>query len=185
MGKVYKNPNPTTHSTQPVTQTIVYSIPDPIVLPAEEFAPTLQKAITLCANQQYKEALPHLLNLEVTDFNNIEVHELLADVFLHLNQLSLAKEQCQIYAQLLQTQAPHPIPILKSFDELVKEAGDFEELQQEFDDFQKGEVSIDNFYHGTNIALKLATHYMANGQYKQAEDLLTKHRDQYLSFLED
>ncbi len=182
MGKVFKNPNPTTQ--QPVVQSkIEYSIPTPTVLPADQFEPTLQKAIALFSTQQYREALPLLLNLEVTDFNCVEVHELLADVFLHINQLSLAKEQCQIYAQLLQAQNLATIPQLNTFDDLVQEAGNFEELQQKFEEFQHQDVSLDNFYQGTNLALKIATHHMANGQYKTAEDLLTKHRDQYLELL--
>lgn len=188
MGKIYKQVS----TTQPIIQknipTSTHKIKEiiPQVIPLEQFDKVLNDAKTLIGAQQYTVALPLLLNLEVTNFSHIEVHELLAEVFLQLNQIDLAKEQCQIYARLLKEQNQESYQIsLKSFEELYQEAGNFEELQKEFTEFQSKEIDLENFYQGTNIALKMATHYMANNRFQDAEKLLIDHRDRYMIFLED
>ncbi len=128
MGRIFKNPE--TISTE-------FVLPQARVVPFDQFDNLFSTALTLIAAQQYSQALPILLNLEVTDFNNAAVHELLADVFLNLNQIPLAKEQCHIYAQLLQQQQHDSYkPQIKSFDELVKDAGTLEEMQSAYNKFQ-------------------------------------------------
>ncbi len=175
MGQVYKN----------ISKKEEFIMPNAKVLPLDKFDQVLNDATLLVSAQQYDQALPLLLNLEVTNFNHIGVHELLADVFLQLNQITLAKEQCQIYAQLLQQQNILGLPNIKSFDELVSEAGDFDELKKEIETFKTQELSSENFYYGTNITLKFATLLMAENRYKEAENILIEHRNRYLNFLDN
>ncbi|MGL5955851.1 MAG: tetratricopeptide repeat protein, partial [Brevinema sp.] len=187
MGKIYKNPTPKARNHFPKIKTQVptpFILPEALVLPLEQFDSVLQEALLLVQKQQFQQALPLLLNLEITNFEHIEVHELLADIFLNLNQIDLAKEQCQIYAQLLQKSQESDLLPLKSFDQLLDEAGDYQELQESFKEFQNQDSTLENFYQGTNIALKLATHLMASKHYQEAEQLLTHHREQYIHFLE-
>ncbi|MGL4676871.1 MAG: hypothetical protein ACRCWI_04295 [Brevinema sp.] len=185
MGKIYKNPTPKTRKHPPkITPHQQFVLPEAVVLPLEQFDLVLQEALLLIQKEKFQEALPLLLNLEVTDFEHIQIHELLADLFLNLNQIELAKEQCQICAQLLQKKQELDLLPLKSFNQLLSEAGDFDELQKSFKEFQNQDMTLENFYQGTNIALKLATHLMASQKYQEAERLLVHHRDCYIHFLE-
>lgn len=203
MGKVYKNPHPpktvspfqnipiqhvlpVKESQQAVlTGPEAFVLPKATVLPKEEFDPSFQKALALIENQEYYKALSLLLNLEVTDFNHIEVHELLADVFLHLNQLVLAKEQCQICAHLIKQNTVDDIFTIKSFDQLLAEAKDIDQLKKEFNDYAEQTITPDNFQEGVKISLQLATHHIAAQRYEEAETLLTQYRDRYLKFLDE
>ncbi len=175
MGRIFKNPQADSNQ---------FIMPQARVVPLGQFDNLFSTAVTLISAKQYTQALPILLNLEVTDFNNTAVHEMLADTFLNLNQIQLAKEQTRICAELMQNQE-QTAPQIKSFEELVKEAGSLEDAQTAYDKFQEQEPSDDNFYEGTNIALKLATLLMASKNYQEAEKLLTAHRDKYIKFLND
>lgn len=205
MGKIYKNPNPpvSPKTIQLSKQTLsipikknpamdsleqtnnTFILPNAIVIPLDQFDDLLQKALLFLEQKNYSKALPILLNLEVTDFNNVQVHELLADLFLNINQLTLAKEQLQICSQLIKSQTNNDIFTLKSFDQLVEEAGDFDQLETDFKEILATSVNDDNFHSGTKIALNLATHHMAANRYKEAEQILTTYRDLYLNDLEN
>lgn len=206
MGKIYKNPNPepSKKSTIPVqtpVQTTIqapqettitpvatiipkFILPHAKVIPLEHFDKFLEMATKLVQDNEFTKALSYLVNLEITKFDNIEVHELLADVFLHLNQLTLAKEQCQICAELLSKSNPSDIFTLKTFEDILADAGNFDELTEEFEQIKTEEVTDDNFHHGTNVALKLATHHLSQERYKEAEALLIDFREKYIKFLE-
>ena len=202
MGKIYKNPNPEpskkpaksvqipVQAPQETTITPIATIipkfvlPQAKVVPLEHFDKLLEMATKLVQDSEFTKALDYLVNLEITNFDNIEVHELLADVFLQLNQLTLAKEQCQICAELLSKSNPSNIFTLKTFDDILADAGNFEELAQEFESIKTEEVTNDNFHHGTNVALKLATHHLSQERYQEAEALLIDFREKYIKFLE-
>ncbi len=211
MAKIYKNPNPPAKKNLPVSDSNPISeqseqsapvgtapvvappaavpvdtfvLPVAHVVPLEEFDTLLQKANDLLEKEQLMDALSLLLNLEVTDFEHIQVHELLADTLLRLNQLNLAKEQLQICVQLLQKTQTSDIFSLKDFDQILEEAGDLEDLETKFDHLLETKVTNDNFLEGTKLALGIATHHMAESRYEEAEKLLIGYRDQYLAFLE-
>ena len=207
MGKIYKNPNPEpskkpAKSVQTPVQTTVqapqetsitpvttiipkFILPQAKVIPLEHFDKFLEMATQLVQDSEFTKALDYLVNLEITNFDNIEVHELLADVFLQLNQLTLAKEQCQICAELLSKSNPNDIFTLKTFEDVLADAGNFEELTEEFEHIKTEEVTNDNFHHGTNVALKLATHHLSQERYQEAESLLIDFREKYIKFLEN
>ena len=198
MGKIYKNTDHPKVSTSPIfikntispfqETTIIntsFVLPQAKIIPLENFNQFLDIAIKLIHNNEFDKALSFLVNLEITDPNNIQVHELLADVFLQLNQLALAKEQCQICAELLSKINPSDIFTLKTFEQILADAGNFNELEQDFKSFQTEEITNDNFHYGTNIALKLATHHMSQQRYQEAEALLINFRDKYTNFLEN
>ena len=201
MGKIYKNPNPKpnkapaipvqtfvqapTEVIAPVTTIIPeFVLPQAKVIPLEHFDKFLEIATQLVQDSEFAKALTYLVNLEITNFDNIEVHELLADVFLQLNQLTLAKEQCQICAELLSSSNPSDIFTLKTFEDILADAGNFEELSQEFEGIKTEAVTNENFHHGTDVALKLATHHLAQERYQEAEALLVDFREKYIKFLE-
>ena len=205
MGKIYKNPNPEPtkiasipvqfpaqatiqtpqDDTTPKTTIISkFVLPQAKVIPLEHFDKFLEIATKLIHDNEFTKALDYLVNLEITNFENLLVHELLADVFLQLNQLTLAKEQCQICAELLSKSNPSNIFTLKTFEEVLADAGDFDELAQEFESIKIEEVTNDNFHHGTNVALKLATHHLSQERYQEAEALLIDFREKYIKFLE-
>ena len=209
MGKIYKNPNPEPNKTPstpvqipvqiPVQATIQapqeiitpiatiipeFILPQAKVIPLEHFDKFLEIATQLVQDNEFAKALTYLVNLEITNFDNIEVHELLADIFLQLNQLTLAKEQCQICAELLSSSNPNDIFTLKTFEDILADAGNFEELSQEFEGIKTEAVTNENFHHGTDVALKLATHHLAQERYQEAEALLVDFREKYIKFLE-
>ena len=201
MGKIYKNPNPEPNkkpaipvqaAIQAPQETITpiatiipqFVLPQAKVIPLEHFDKFLEIATQLVQDSEFAKALTYLVNLEITNFDNIEVHELLADVFLQLNQLTLAKEQCQICAELLSSSNPNDIFTLKTFEDILADAGNFEDLEQEFESIKTEEVTNENFHHGTDVALKLATHHLAQERYQEAEALLVDFREKYIKFLE-
>ena len=204
MGKIYKNPEPNkkpAKSVQIPVQTTVqapqekiitpiatiipkFVLPQAKVIPLEHFDKFLEMATKLVQDSEFTKALDCLVNLEVTNFDNLLVHELLADVFLHLNQLTLAKEQCQICAELLSKDNPSDVFTLKTFEDILADAGNFDELMEEFEHIKTEEVTNDNFHHSTNVALKLATHHLSQEKYQEAESLLVDFREKYIKFLE-
>ncbi|MGL4367769.1 MAG: tetratricopeptide repeat protein [Brevinemataceae bacterium] len=200
MGKIYKNltPIPPKPNFTPSTDKLYtipfaleetkknFTIPQGKVIPLDQFSIIFKKAVEELENNNIESALQHLVNLEVTDFNNLEVHEMLADLFLRINEIGLAKEQCQICARLMEKQNPLSPNLLnlKTFDQLVQEAGDPEEVQKEFDNVMKSEVDNNSFYHGTKTAMNLATLKISEKKYQEAEQLLTAYRNRCLKFMQ-
>lgn len=186
MGKIYKNLAPIVHSSQTtkVHHTPQHSFVLPIasVIPMEEFDNIFLRAEKNIDNGDLIEALQDLVNLEVTKFDHLPTHELLADLFLKLNQIDLAKEQCQICANLINKQFTPSISFsdLKSFDQLVKDAGNIKEVHTQYLEIMNIDINDENFHEGTKIALNLATLLIADNKYKEAEQILINYRDRYL-----
>ncbi|MGL4388443.1 MAG: hypothetical protein ACRCTJ_03520 [Brevinema sp.] len=189
MGKVYKNFAPLTkqnigniyHSSSH------FELPSATIIPLEEFDSILERAEQFLVNDNFMPALQDLINLEVTKFENIKVHELLADLFLKINQLDYAKEQCQICAHLISAQYDTPSSSepynLRLFSDLVRDAGDIDEVGTQYKTLMMSTITNENFHHGTKITFNFATLLMAQNKYKEAEKILVTYKEAYLSFL--
>ncbi|SFB74471.1 hypothetical protein SAMN02745150_00550 [Brevinema andersonii] len=202
MGKVIKNPNP--RAVDPSNQAPVIppreSTPIPIktesventanilqarVVAVEKFDSFLAQAEQAIKENKLNTALQHLLNLEITDFENFRVHELLADVYLLLGNLDLAKEQCIICANLMKIDKNDNLFSLKNFDELLSQAGNKKDAEKKFNEMMQKKLSQDDLFESTKTAFDLAAHYMAVHEYKKAETLLIAFRDRYIECLEE
>ncbi|MGL4561598.1 MAG: hypothetical protein ACRCV0_04840 [Brevinema sp.] len=188
MGKIYKNFAPTAQTQKRVTihhETQSFKLPKAVTVALEEFDTILDQAEKQLLNENYIDALQNLVNLEISNFEHLKVHELLADLFLKINQLNLAKEQCQICAHLINKQYETPTELyeLRSFDDLVQDAGNIDTVKNEYQHIMTKEITNENFHHGTKISLNFATLLISQKQYKEAEKILTAYKNSYLSFL--
>lgn len=202
MGKVIKNPNPRVVE-QPGQSSVIplrestpipiktesventANIPQARVVAVEEFDSFLAQAEQDIKENRLNSALQHLLNLEITDFENIRVHELLADVYLLLGNFELSKEQCVICANLIKIDKNDNFLSLKNFEELLSQAGNKKDAEKKFNEMMQKTLSQDELFDSTKIAFDLAAHHMAVHEYKEAETLLIAFRDRYIKCLEE
>ncbi|MGL4394751.1 MAG: tetratricopeptide repeat protein [Brevinema sp.] len=177
MGKVIRV-NSTEQSTSNLHQAIA-------PVPLAQFDQVLLHAEELLKNGDYTNALKELLSLEVTKFDNIRVHELLADLYLKINKLDLAKEQCQICAHLIgsQYETSPELHEMRTFEDLVHEAGDIGEVTEQYKTLMANSVNHENFHQGTKVAFNFATLLMAQNKYPEAERVLRAYKESYLKFL--
>jgi len=190
MGKIYKNPNPPIKDIQSFIQDPQENIspkydlnPQGHVIPLRKFDEILIQAEKKLHDNYLSEALQDLLNLEISNFNNIHVHELLADLYLKQNNLTLAKEQCQICAYLIEQETPSNIFNLKTFEELIAEVDSIENAEKAYKELIDEKIDNSNFHKGTKVVLGLATLRMAENRYQEAAEILITYRDRYLEFI--
>lgn len=190
MGKIYKNLNPTPKVTPIPTSQPIISNNETIssqthIIPLDQFEKILTQAENNLLQDHLSDALQDLLNLEISNFDNIRVHELLADLYLKQNNLVLAKEQCQICAHLIEKETPNNIFKLKTFEELLADTDSLENTEHAYQQIISEEINNSNFHQGTKILLNLATLRMAENRYQEAEEILISYRDKYLKFLDN
>ncbi len=136
----------------------------------EEYRDVTYEAVELFHKKKYKQALKKFLALEETNYTNLKVHEMLVYIYLQLGEFEKADEQYRIYLELLSEQYPE-IRKPRSFEEIVEEAGDYNEAKNSYDNFLKEPEKYDVF-EGMAIASRLAIHYMSQGEYEKAEEVL-------------
>ncbi|MGL5721644.1 MAG: hypothetical protein ACRCY4_04515 [Brevinema sp.] len=163
--------NPRVSSPQQTT-------PHGTVLSQDAIEKTLLHVEELVSLERYVEALPDLLNLEVTQFENFRVHQLLTLVYYKINQMELAQEQSNICSDMFA--ATYPENRLKTFEQLVAEAGDPRQAEHEYNVAMNTPLNNDNFFEGSKKTFRFAAHLMNQHRYQDAEKILRAFRDRTL-----
>ncbi|MGL5254900.1 MAG: hypothetical protein ACRC9L_07915 [Brevinema sp.] len=148
------------------------------VIPQDAVERTLLHVEDLIARGSYTEALPDLLDLEVTQFENFRVHQLLTLVYFKINQFELAQEQSIICSDIFET--TYPDSRLKTFEQLIVEAGDPRQAEQEYNMVMNAPLNNDNFFEGSKKTFRFAAHLMNQHRYQDAEKILRAFRDRCL-----
>lgn len=127
---------------------------------------------------EYRTALKMFLELEEANPKNRKVHEVLVFIYLKLEEFTKAQRQYDILLKLMRDDNPSFSFELKSFDEVVAEAGSFEDARSAYDEIIRQETVQDPFA-DSQAAVKLALHYMAQKDFSKAEDIVTEFRDRF------
>lgn len=202
MGRVIKNDKPVLPVTEPPSfqrvikagprpqpsaeppapkEAVLFRAPRGKVIPASEYKTSLGRAEGFVQQKRYAEALPDLLNLEVSSFGDLRPHELLAEIYLELGQIELAKEQCVHCADILAKENPDSLVPVQTFEQLIQSAGSPADAEQNYRSFMSSTLDESNFFEGSKSALHLAAHRMNENRYQEAEALLTAYRDRCLA----
>lgn len=150
----------------------------------KEYEKLTYEAAEIFNRQDYKKALKKFLELEKANSKNIKVHEVLSYIYLQLHDIDKAQKEYNICRHLLSELHPEiEVATPKTFDEIVDDAGNLRDIEKEYKKImraRKKDEIIDNF----EVPAKLAILYMADGNYKKAEDILTKFRDKAIATVE-
>lgn len=136
----------------------------------EEYKDVTYEAVALYHKKKYKQALKKFLALAETNPTNLKVHEMLTYVYLQLGEFEKADEEYKIYLELLYQQYPD-IQKPRTFEEIVQESGNYEEAKKSYENLLSEPMKYDIF-EGMAIVSRLAIHYMAQGRYEKAEEVL-------------
>ena len=131
--------------------------------------------------QDYDLALAKFLDLAETNPGNPKVHEILVLIYLKLDMLEQAQEAFERYHALLAESVPHlKLPARRTFQDLCREAGDQKELERECAGIMQENGAFDMF-RGTDTVSRLGIVYMAQGDYRKAEELLLSYKEKVLA----
>lgn len=185
MGKVYKSGKKHDNSQTLSKGTTVYGAVDFPQSFVNDYP--LDTALAMVSEKisvgEMNASVDLLLELKRVYPQSLELHEMLADCYLQNGDLVAAREYSQHCARMIEQTLDVEIFSIKDFRILLAEAGDFADTKKEFDAIKSAPITNENYLQGTKLALSLATHYMAEKKYKEAEILLSEYRDSYLDYI--
>lgn len=146
----------------------------------DEYREITFEAVEDFNHKDYDQALQKFLDLSETNPNNPKVHEVLVLIYLKLDMLEKAQEEFEAYQKLLGNSIPgFSLPERKTFDQLAEEAGDPVELERACETIMSGTEKLDP-WQSTDTVSKLGIIYMAQGEYRKAEELLLEFKQKLL-----
>lgn len=140
----------------------------------EKYRDFAGKAADVYNAGEYKKALEMFQELSRVNYDNIKVHETLAYIQLKLNNVAMAEKEFEIVLELARKRN-QLVHLPRTFDELVRQMGDVRELEQDYKRIMTAPVPKGELLQ-TRTAIHLGIHYMAQGKYKQAEEILVKYK---------
>lgn len=129
--------------------------------------------------KDYQAALKKFNQMEKENYANPKIHELLAYIYLKLNDLTNAEKQYDIYREMLRAENPDIVLDEITFEELVGSAGDLKEVEKDFKKIMKKKKDLDPIK-DFEVPSKLSVLYMSNGQYDKAEEVLIEFKKKYI-----
>ncbi len=143
-----------------------------------EYKQLTLEAVRLYHKKDFEGALLKLLYLEEHNPENSKVHEMLTDLYLKKGNVEKAEREYKLYLSLIIAENPELKPLKRTFEDLVRDAGDFEEVMQSYKQIMGEERNLDPFKDGAVVSA-LSVHYMAQGKYDQAERILIDFQKRY------
>jgi tetratricopeptide (TPR) repeat protein len=142
------------------------------------------KELTLLAvddynRKDYQAALKKFSKMEKENYANSKIHELLAYIYLKLEDLKNAEKQYRIYRDMLRAENPEIVLDEVTFEDLVGSAGDIKEVEKDFKKLMKKTKDLDPIK-DFEVPSKLSVLYMSNGQYDKAEQVLVEFKEKYI-----
>jgi hypothetical protein len=126
--------------------------------------------------KDYEKALAKFLDMKEANPGNKKLHEVLFYIFLRLDRIEEAEKERLVYLDLAREENPHLFQ-LRTFDNLVEEAGDLKEVKNEFDRLMK-KKDIDIF-EALEIFNKLNVLYLAREEYEKAGKAADQLQEKY------
>ncbi len=135
------------------------------------------EAADLFNKRDYPAALTIFRKLVVKNPDNFKLHETMAYAYLHMKDLGNAEKEYSIALKLAIKENPAIRPP-RTFQDLVNDAGDQKQLEKEYVQIMSAQPSRE-VLNGSLTAVNLGIVYMARGEYRKAEELLTRYRDRF------
>jgi len=142
------------------------------------------RQITLAAandynKKDYQKALKKFLKMADVNYDNDKLHELLAYIYLNLDQLDKAEEEFAIFRSLIRENNPGITPEeLPTFEDLLARTSDTNLLEIETEQIMESKI-LNDPDKAISIISDLATRYMAEGKPDKAEDILTHFKEKF------
>ena len=132
----------------------------------------------------YQKALGYFLGMAEYNPDNYKVYETLATIYLKLGDFDEATLQLErAYALLGKEKGQDSVVKMRSFDEALSSLEKIETLEKEYQGTAKNSQD-DLASSSVRLPIQMSMHYMASGDYKKAEELLTRHLESYRSRME-
>jgi Tfp pilus assembly protein PilF len=145
----------------------------------DEYKVIAEEAADLYNKGDNPKALEKFKILEKHNPENFKIHETLSYIYLNLNDVPNAEREYKIALDLAGKQNENFARPL-TFEALVKSVGDPVVVEKEFIRVMKEAPSEEvNLNQHTRTAIQLGVLYMAKGDYKKAEQLLTAFKKKY------
>jgi len=146
----------------------------------DEYSQKTQTGAELFNQKKYEDAYSVFLELSEYNTDNYKVFETLALICIKLNKIDEAEKAFKKAADLFSKKSKVELK-LKSFEEVITELESIDELEIQYQEKMKNhtpdsENSNNSFHH---LPVMMGMHYMAQGNYKKAENLLVKHRKKF------
>ncbi|MDH4263716.1 MAG: hypothetical protein OEV78_11785 [Spirochaetia bacterium] len=150
-----------------------------------EYSEKTQKGAELFNNKKYEDALDVFLELSEYNTTNYKVFETLALIYIKLNNINAADEAYKKALELFSLQSGVTIKS-KSFDEVVAGLETMDNLKLMYEKECENSNHTETKSEGQNeditvhrLPLMIGMRYMAEGDFKKAEELLVQHRNKY------
>lgn len=148
-----------------------------------EYSDKTHVGVELFNNKKYKDALKVFLELSQYNTSNYKVFETLALIYIKLNNIAKAEQSYKKALELFSQKTGGRFKI-QSFEEAVSQLETIDELKTMYEkeceknnDQQENPEKSDNTLH--RLPLMMGMRYMAQGEFKKAEELLIQHRNKY------
>ena len=143
----------------------------------EEYEKATREGAELFNAGKYEEALGVFLAMVAYHPNNYKIYETLATIYLKTGDADEAARRLEQAYAILGKEKEIVIQ-MRDLKEVVAELDDLETLEKEY------HASIENPQKSDDPApvrlpIQMGLHYMATGDYKKAEELLTQHLERY------
>lgn len=146
----------------------------------EDYKKYSQLGAELYNKKDYPRALKVFQELAKVNYDNFKVHETLAYIHLRMNQVEEADREFRVAMDIARRENGN-FEKPKTFEELATEVGDQKTLETEYTTLLK--KSDEEVLGGSRTAIHLGILYMAQGQYKKAEEILSQYKNRCLTAL--
>lgn len=132
----------------------------------------------------YEKALGFFLGMAEYNSDNYKVYETLATIYLKLGDFDEATSQLErAYAASGKDKDEEFTMKVRNFEEVLSDLDKVEVLEKEYKESMK-DSQEDSDPPSVRLPVQMSMHYMASGDYKKAEELLTRHLKSYRSKVE-
>lgn len=146
----------------------------------EDYEKITLDAVEKYNSENYNDALKDFLAMAKYHPNNLKVHELLCYTYSKLKESEKAQKEYSIYLKLAKEQGKSVLK-LKSFDELIKDAGDINEIQEDYEQSLNAQAEDFDLSDASAVAMKYTHLLMAQERYKEAASAMEAFKNKVLS----
>lgn len=146
---------------------------------SDEYRGIALKAAGLYNEKKFQQALEEFKKLAEYNPSNAKVHEVLAYIYLRLEQPQQAQEEYELYYRYALEQNPR-LKKIPSFDEVVNSTRDEKILKEEYAKLIEAKSDAD-ILANSSVPIELAIQQMHQGDYQQAEKTIQQYIDKFVT----
>lgn len=143
----------------------------------QDYKKAALEAAEIYNKKDYKNALVKFQELAKVNSKNYKIHETLSFIHLNLNNVDMAEKEYQLALKIAR-QNNQNMHSPKTFEELVSDVGDLETAETEYNRIMNEEPHQETMA-SSRPAIHLGILYMAQGEYKKAEEILMRYKQRY------